>query len=152
MLPPVLVIHLKRFLYDPAVGGVIKIGKLIQLSPELEIPPGTTSFLLSPHSQPILTIHDFVGLDIMVPVAPKSTSASLGSYVLYGVLYHHGVSASEGHYTADVLHPNGNGEGEGWLHIDDEIVSAVRHEDVFGGHDHCPYLLFYRRTTSTGIL
>jgi ubiquitin carboxyl-terminal hydrolase 10 len=40
-LPPVLVIHLKRFLYDATAGGVIKIGKPIQFSPELEIPLGT---------------------------------------------------------------------------------------------------------------
>ena len=40
-LPPVLVVHLKRFRYDPAAGGVIKIEKPIQFAPELEIPLGT---------------------------------------------------------------------------------------------------------------
>ena len=40
-LPPVLVLHLKRFQYDAAAGGVIKIGKPVQFSPELEIPFGT---------------------------------------------------------------------------------------------------------------
>jgi ubiquitin carboxyl-terminal hydrolase 10 len=89
-------------------------------------------------------------------------------YTLYGVLYHHGVSAGGGHYTLDVLHPNrdgvtrgsGNnsnsgGSGKAWLHIDDETVSAVRHEDVFSGNgneradDRCAYLLFYRRATPT---
>jgi ubiquitin carboxyl-terminal hydrolase 10 len=78
-------------------------------------------------------------------------------YTLYGVLYHHGTSASGGHYTVDVFHPNAHGhggsEGEGtWLRIDDESVSAVRHEDVFGTHENadgrCAYLLFYRRTTT----
>ena len=41
--------------------------------------------------------------------------------------------SSEGHYTVDVFHLNGNSNGsrETWLHIDDEIVSAVQH-DVFG--------------------
>jgi ubiquitin carboxyl-terminal hydrolase 10 len=39
-LPPVLVLHLKRFRYDTAVGGVIKIGKPVHFSPELEIPLG----------------------------------------------------------------------------------------------------------------
>jgi hypothetical protein len=40
------------------------------------------------------------------------------------------------------------------LHIDDEAVSAVREEDVFGGHerergdDRCVYMLFYCRTAS----
>jgi ubiquitin carboxyl-terminal hydrolase 10 len=84
-------------------------------------------------------------------------------YTLYGVLYHHGVSAGGGHYTLDVLHPNrdggtwgsGNKSGEAWLHIDDEMVSAVRHEDIFRGQDNdraddrCAYLLFYRRSAPT---
>jgi ubiquitin carboxyl-terminal hydrolase 10 len=78
-------------------------------------------------------------------------------YTLYGVLYHHGTSARGGHYTVDVLHPNAaqGGSGEAWLHIDDEIVSTVRHEDVFGIQDverednRCAYMLFYRRATPT---
>ena len=73
-------------------------------------------------------------------------------YRLHGVLYHHGEPAGSGNYTVDVLHPNGDGAGgEAWLRIDDEAVSVVRHEDVFGGHeneqgDAC--MLFYCRTAS----
>ena len=44
-LPPVLVLHLKRFLYDADTGGVVKISKPVQFSPELEIPLGTDFFL-----------------------------------------------------------------------------------------------------------
>ena len=76
-------------------------------------------------------------------------------YKLYGVLYHHGESASSRHYTVDVLHPNGDGgSGGAWLHFDDEVVSAVRYEDVFRGHDNervdnqRVYMLFYCRTTT----
>ncbi|KAF8471381.1 hypothetical protein DFH94DRAFT_637134, partial [Russula ochroleuca] len=128
-LPPVLVLHLKRFLYDAAADGIVKINKPVQFAPELEIP-----------------------LEIMAPVTRKS--AEPVHYKLYGVLYHHGESAGNGHYTVDVLHPNGDsGSEEAWLHIDDEAVSAVRHEDVFEGHenervdDWCAYMLFYCRTT-----
>ena len=39
-LPPILVLHLKRFRYDAAAGGVNKIGKSIQFASELEIPLG----------------------------------------------------------------------------------------------------------------
>ncbi|KAI0265024.1 hypothetical protein BGY98DRAFT_1181644 [Russula aff. rugulosa BPL654] len=96
-LPPILVLHLDRVRYDVAAGGITKIGKSIQLAPELEIP------LEPPH------------------------------YKLYGVLYHHGESAGSGHYTVDVLHQNGDGgAGEVWLRIDDESVTRMRHEDVFG--------------------
>ena len=77
-------------------------------------------------------------------------------YSLCGVLYHQGKSASKGHYTVYVLHPNAHcGYAEAWLHIDDETVSMVRHEDVFGRHDNeraderCAYMLFYHRVAST---
>jgi ubiquitin carboxyl-terminal hydrolase 10 len=41
VLPPVLVLHLKRFLYDVAAGGIVKISKPVQFAPELEVPLGT---------------------------------------------------------------------------------------------------------------
>ena len=72
-------------------------------------------------------------------------------YQLIGALYHHGQSASGGHYTLDVLHLNrdlNDRPRQAWIRIDDELVSDVRPEDVFGGQerdDRCAYLLFYRR-------
>ena len=91
----------------------------------------------------------------MTPVAGKS--AEPVHYKLYGVLYHHGESAGSGHYTVDVLHPNGDSGGEVWLNIDDEAVSAVRHDGVFGEHvnkrvdNRCAYMLLYCRTAPTQI-
>jgi ubiquitin C-terminal hydrolase len=77
-------------------------------------------------------------------------------YKLHGVLYHHGESASSGYYTADVLHANEDtGSGEAWLHIDDEAVSTVGYDDVFGNHDNervddrCVDMLYYCRTAPT---
>ena len=89
----------------------------------------------------------------MVPNAQRPTEPP--RYKLYGVLYHHGESAGSGHYTVDVLHQNGDSDtGEVWLNIDDETVSPVRLEDVFGEHgtervadDRCAYLLFYCHTS-----
>jgi ubiquitin carboxyl-terminal hydrolase 10 len=91
----------------------------------------------------------------MVPNAQRHSEAP--RYKLYGVLYHHGESAGSGHYTVDVLHPNGDGDtGEDWLHIDDEAVTRIGHKDVFGDHgervadERCAYLLFYCRTSPIG--
>lgn len=90
------------------------------------------------------------GLEIMAPVARKSADPH---YKLYGVLYHRGESTSDGHYTVDVLNGD-SGSREAWLHIDDEAVNTVRHEDVFRGHDNepgdgkCAYMLFYCRIAS----
>ena len=90
----------------------------------------------------------------MAPVSGKS--AEPAHYKLYGVLYHYGESASSGQYMVDVLHlDGGGGGGEVWLRINDEAVSAVRHEEVFGGHDNervddqCVFMLFYCRTAPT---
>ncbi|TFK67100.1 cysteine proteinase [Pluteus cervinus] len=132
-LPSILILHMKRFFFDTNVGGVVKVGKQIQFGPELDI-----------------------GSDVMAPTAKRVVPAR---YKLFGALYHHGLSASGGHYTLDVLHPNrypnststapGNKPREGWVRIDDELVSDVRAEDVFGATERddsrCAYLLFYKR-------
>jgi len=75
-LPPVLILHLKRFQYDNK-GGTQKIWKKIAYPLELEIPREAMSSALKP------------------PIPPK--------YRLIGVVYHHGSSAQGGHYTVDVL-------------------------------------------------
>ncbi|KAJ2923184.1 hypothetical protein H1R20_g13912, partial [Candolleomyces eurysporus] len=112
-LPPILVLHIKRFCYDMNVKGVVKVGKQVQFGPELEI-----------------------GADLMATAAKKTGPTR---YKLFGAVYHHGPSASGGHYTLDVLHPNrypsfnSNAKPkEGWVRIDDDLVSDVRPDDVFG--------------------
>ncbi|KAI0362620.1 cysteine proteinase [Trametes cingulata] len=128
-LPPVLILHMKRFLYDTKVGDVVKVGKQVSFTPELEISP-----------------------DLIA--APKR--AAPVKYQLFGVLYHHGPSASGGHYTLDVLHPNrelSERPRPAWIRIDDELVSDVRPDDVFGGldrDDRHAYLLFYRMISAWG--
>jgi ubiquitin carboxyl-terminal hydrolase 10 len=51
-LPSVLVLHLKRFLYDVVADGIVKISKAVRFAPELEIlveiPLGTISPLFPP--------------------------------------------------------------------------------------------------------
>ena len=36
-LPPILILHLKRFLYDAKKGGVAKVGKQVAFTPELDV-------------------------------------------------------------------------------------------------------------------
>ena len=148
-LPPVLVLHLERFLHDAATEGINKISKPVQFGPELEISQGTIFSVLA-KATGLRIVRGSVGPEIMAPLSGKSAEAV--HYKLYGVLYHHGESAGSGNYTVSVLNPNGeSGSGEAWLHIDNEAVSAVHHDDVFNGDDNervdnqCAYMLFYSR-------
>lgn len=93
----------------------------------------------------------FGGPDILASTAGRPVESE--RYKLFGVLYHHGKSTSNGHYTVAVLCRNGDGgSGENWLHIDDETMNAVRQEDMFGdsddgrADDRCACMLFYCRT------
>jgi ubiquitin carboxyl-terminal hydrolase 10 len=106
VLPAVLILHIERFLYDAATGGINKIATPVQFAPELGIPRGTTS-----HSSVQAKANNSscsMSTEIMAPV--DGESAEPAHYKLYGVLYHHGESAGGGHYTVDVLHPNGDSE------------------------------------------
>ncbi|KAJ7792848.1 hypothetical protein B0H14DRAFT_2929201 [Mycena olivaceomarginata] len=115
-LPPILILH-----------WFVKVGKRVAFGPELE-----------------------VGNDVLVPTARKQPVR----YKLFGGT---GVPPRRlcvrGHYTLDVLHPTrfpgsatGTGsEREGWVRIDDELVSDVRPVDVFGAPEGDSYLLFYIR-------
>jgi ubiquitin carboxyl-terminal hydrolase 10 len=71
------------------------------------------------------------------------------------VVYHHGQTASGGHYTVAVSRQDGGG----WIHFDDEATTNVPKDDVvvsaeeadigraglIGGRERCAYLLFYQR-------
>jgi ubiquitin carboxyl-terminal hydrolase 10 len=70
------------------------------------------------------------------------------------VVNHHGMFATGGHYTLDVLHPTktpeawGKGWREGWIRMDDEhIIDLPPHEVTSpkDAEDRTAYLLFYRR-------
>lgn len=58
-------------------------------------------------------------------------------YELIATVSHHGQKAISGHYTADVLQPNGK-----WLRFDDDKVSYVSQLDVT---NNVAYLLLYRK-------
>lgn len=67
------------------------------------------------------------------------------NYTPIGVIYHHGWSATRGHYTADVKVQHQ------WYSIDDEQVIPVKQTDVLGqddangGGSRSAYMIFYER-------
>ncbi|CAG8611548.1 8833_t:CDS:10 [Ambispora leptoticha] len=100
ILPPILILHLKRFVYDN-VGGAQKLHKTVGYSTLLNI---------------------------------------------QSVVYHHGKSATGGHYTCDILRQNNQ-----WLHVDDTTITPITAEDVAvtenstNATDRLAYLLFYMK-------
>lgn len=114
-LPPVLILHLKRFQYDNA-GGTQKIWKRVGYPLHLEIPKE----VFAPQKRGVLGIKG-------EPI-----------YRLTGVVYHHGKSAAGGHYTVDILRQD---ERE-WVRVDDTMIRRIRAEDVAeGGSEEDPKVL-----------
>lgn len=113
-LPPVLILHLKRFHYDN--NGPQKIWKKIGYPLELEIPKE------------------------VFPTAKRNalTARGLPRYRLTAVVYHHGKNASGGHYTVDVRRQ----DGREWIRMDDTVIRRIRAEDVAeGGAEEDPKVL-----------
>ncbi|KAI8067316.1 hypothetical protein BDF21DRAFT_112628 [Thamnidium elegans] len=79
-LPPVLILHMKRFVFDN-IGGVQKLSKQVNYGSKLVINPEWMVPSLRP-SEPI-------------------------TYELFGSVYHHGTSAGGGHYTCDIKRKSG---------------------------------------------
>lgn len=108
-LPPVLILHLKRFQFDAEGNGTVKIWKKVGYPLELEIP-----------------------LEVLSRQKRNAISAE-GSgppkYRLISAVYHHGKNASGGHYTVDVRRQ----DGQEWVRIDDTIIRRVRSADVAEG-------------------
>lgn len=98
-LPPVLILQLKRFQYDNT-SGVQKIWKRIGYPLVLEIPPEAMSH--------------------------NKRAGPPQKYRLIGVVYHHGKSASGGHYTVDVQRQ----DAKSWIRLDDTVIKRVGSDEV----------------------
>ncbi|KAF8321168.1 cysteine proteinase [Clavulina sp. PMI_390] len=121
-LPPILIVHLKRFEYDMR-GGVQKSSKPLLYKTTLEIPKEV--------------------------LAPNQQGVPPPRYRLYGVVYHHGKYTTGGHYTADILRQN---QSEwlriddtqiGVISESDVSLLSPDKQDA----DRTAYLLFYQRIT-----
>ncbi|KAF6289314.1 ubiquitin specific peptidase 10 [Rhinolophus ferrumequinum] len=117
-LPPVLVLHLKRFVYEKT-GGCQKLIKNIEYPVDLEI-----------------------SKELLSPGVKNKNFKCHRTYRLFAVVYHHGSSATGGHYTTDVFQIGLNG----WLRIDDQTVKVInQYQVVKPTADRTAYLLYYRR-------
>nr|KAF6408390.1 ubiquitin specific peptidase 10 [Molossus molossus] len=117
-LPPVLVLHLKRFVYEKT-GGCQKLIKNIEYPVDLEI-----------------------SKELLSPGVKSKNFKCHRTYRLFAVVYHHGSSATGGHYTTDVFQIGLNG----WLRIDDQAVKVInQYQVVKPTADRTAYLLYYRR-------
>lgn len=120
-LPPVLILHLKCFVYNKD-GGSQKLMKKIDYKVELEI-----------------------AKDLLSPNARNKLGPQQRSYKLFAVVYHHGKNSTGGHYTTSVFHPGING----WVNSDDSTVKTVPLTSVLRSiPPRVPYLLYYRRLDS----
>ncbi|VCW70899.1 unnamed protein product, partial [Gulo gulo] len=117
-LPPVLVLHLKRFVYEKT-GGCQKLIKNIDYPVDLEI-----------------------SKELLSPGVKNKNFKCHRTYRLFAVVYHHGSSATGGHYTTDVFQIGLNG----WLRIDDQAVKVIsQYQVVKPTAERTAYLLYYRR-------
>ncbi|XP_044283596.1 ubiquitin carboxyl-terminal hydrolase 10 isoform X2 [Varanus komodoensis] len=117
-LPPVLVLHLKRFVYEKT-GGCQKLIKNIEYPVDLEI-----------------------SKELLSPGVKSKIFKGQRTYRLFAVVYHHGNSATGGHYTTDVFQIGLNG----WLRIDDQAVKVIAQYQVLKpSAERTAYLLYYRR-------
>ena len=118
VLPPILILHLKRFVFDK-MGGSKKIDKRMDFRSDLVI-----------------------AKELLSKTSKKYTLAQR-TYKLFAVVSHHGEKSTGGHYTADVFHIGMSS----WLRIDDQKIYSVHHGEVTRQNSNrTPYLLFYRRT------
>uniref|UniRef100_H2V7M6 Ubiquitin carboxyl-terminal hydrolase n=1 Tax=Takifugu rubripes TaxID=31033 RepID=H2V7M6_TAKRU len=117
-LPPVLVLHLKRFVFEKT-GGCQKLSKNIDYPVDLEI-----------------------SKDLLSSGVRSKVVKGQRTYRLFAVVYHHGNSATGGHYTTDVFHIGLNG----WLRIDDQAVKVINQYHLLKqSAERTAYLLYYRR-------
>ncbi|KAJ1671564.1 hypothetical protein GGF38_000710, partial [Coemansia sp. RSA 25] len=114
-VPPVLVLHLKRFVFCPN-EGVQKVHKFIEYPANLS-----------------LSAKWFAK-------TAEATRHRNAKYKLSGVIYHHGEQASGGHYTCDLLR-----SANEWLRFDDVDIDCLSSIDdaLAKKKDRTAYILFY---------
>ena len=127
-LPPILVLHLKRFIYDGSSNGCQKLLKNIDFPVDLEI-----------------------NKDILSTNSRNKYPTKQRQYKLFAVVYHNGSEATKGHYVTDIYHTGLSS----WLRCDDSILKTIstnlwaNNPSFFNNDDPCDYNGVYTDTNST---
>ena len=117
-LPPILILHLKRFIYDKN-GGLLKVTTPVYFKTDL-------------------TIRN----DWLTDLARRKYDYMQKMYKLFAVVYHHGEKATGGHYSTDVFHIGKTN----WFRIDDQNIWPIHAGEVTThNNNRTPYLLYYRQ-------
>lgn len=118
-LPMILIIQLKRFVYNKEASRIEKVMKYIEYPERLVIGKNVCSSFNVESGQP--------------------------TYRLFSVVYHHGRQAGGGHYTADVR--KSFKQDDPWMRINDINIGKVSLDQVLKDKhsDRTAYLLFYQR-------
>jgi ubiquitin C-terminal hydrolase len=145
-LPPVLILHLKRFLYDHKTNDTVKLCKHVNLSSKIKFEPiFFAAKTRGSFSGGIRSTSPSRKNSLAYPISPILSASlptfSAPTYRLFAVINHHGRTASGGHYTCDVLESE---EGGTWIRMDDAELWRVSSADVLSEkHDREPYILFF---------
>ncbi|CAF0902184.1 unnamed protein product [Adineta steineri] len=121
---PIIIIHLKRFIYDTQAQTIRKIKNFISY-PEL------------------LDIHPYIHKD-MLQLDNENYKFTDFIYQLYAVLVHLGETANNGHIFSYVQAPDTR-----WYKANDESVTPVNLDSVLAENN--SYMLFYTRVTEENI-
>ncbi|KAI1285407.1 Ubiquitin carboxyl-terminal hydrolase 10 [Halotydeus destructor] len=116
-LPPILILHLKCFVFDKD-GGSKKSVKKIEYPVDFEFPKES--------------LHQ----------DRNDKNKFSKTYKLLSVVYHDGTESGKGHYITDIFHI---GRSQ-WLRCDDVSIKAISTQQLLSPQlPRVPYLLFYRR-------
>jgi len=118
LLPKVLVLHLKRFCFDPVRGQPVKLSQRITFPAQLRIPTSVMSHTLKSQS--------------------SNGAGPTYIYSLFSAVFHHGQHITSGHYTNFCRDDVGT-----WRYFDDQKVYDASIQDVLRFKDGSCYLLFY---------
>lgn len=157
-LPSILLIQLKRFSFvsddsnnENMEYEVVKNKKNKKHGNVKEFQPAfTDNNKFSGDFGRIEKIHKFIKYDhkLTLPISCISTIdvSKEPDYKLIGVIYHHGRSTENGHYTADVLTSS-----NGWIRLDDANIhkinanDAIKDQNIGTNINKTAYILMYQK-------